>query len=101
MAYTSEYGTTSIRKYTLDGKASENVDLAGVVSVDRIEARGKIVVIHSDVKVTSGSLKGTPVHKTEKWELAADLKTLTMREQSEVQGMRMIDDLLTAVYIRQ
>ncbi len=87
-------------KYRLDGSEIQSAEPDGTPTVEHAEIKGKTLIIRSSIKVASGALKGVPILRTEKWELSKDLKTLTVRQRTEVQGMHMRDDLLTVTYQR-
>lgn len=88
-------------KYRLDGSEIQSTDPDGTPTVERAEIKGENLIIRSSIKVGTGALKGIPILRTQKWELSKDLKTLTVREETQVQGMHVQDDLLTVTYIRQ
>jgi hypothetical protein len=88
-------------KYNLDGSEIQSAEPDGTPTVEHAEIKGKTLVIRSSIKVATGALKGVPVLRTEKWELSKNVRTLTVRQRTEVQGMHMQDDLLTVIYQRQ
>jgi len=87
-------------KYRLDGSEIQSAEPDGTPTVEHAEIKGKTLIIRSSIKVASGALKGVPILRTEKWELSKDLKTLTVHQRTEIQGMHMQDDLLTVTYQR-
>jgi hypothetical protein len=44
---------------------------------------------------------GTTVHETEKWELSADSKTIRIRQQTQFEGISMLDHTVNETYQRQ
>lgn len=90
-------GKTLTRKYALDGSESKNLTSGGVPTTDRAEIKGKTVVIRSSYRLPTG----VTVHETEKWELSADSKTIKIRQQTQFEGMSMLDDTLNETYQRQ
>jgi len=101
-SFVSETGTTSTRKYKLDGSESENVDFDGTPTTDRASVKGNTLVVRSSIKVKAGALKGVPVDQIQKWGLSPDLKTLTVRQQIHLhEGIPEGDATLTMIYVRQ
>lgn len=100
-AFTFDSGKTGTRRYALDGSETENVDFDGTPTTDRVRVKGRTLVIRSIMTVRTGDLKDIPVYSTQKWELSPDLKTLTVYQRFQVQGMHMMDDALTTIYVRQ
>lgn len=88
-------------KYKLDGSETPGTEPDGTPTVERAEIKGNRLIIRSSIKIRRGALKGVPILKTQKWELSKDLKTLTVHEQIQAEGMHVMDDLLTVTYIRQ
>ena len=101
LSYTLGSGKTVVRRYTLDGRDSANMEFDGTPTTDQASVKGRTLTIHSTIEVTAGLLKGIPVHRTSRWELSRDLKTLIAHDQIEIQGKHVIGDTLTAVYVRQ
>jgi hypothetical protein len=85
------------RKYALDGGESKNLTSGGVPTTDKAEIKGKTLVIHSSYRLPTG----VTVHETEKWDLSADSKTIKIRQQTQFDGMSMLDDTLNETYQRQ
>jgi len=92
-----EDGKSLTRKYALNGGESKNLTSGGVPTTDRVEVKGKTLIIRS----TYGSRAGVTIHETEKWELSADSKTLRIRDQTQVEGAPMLDDTLNEIYQRK
>src|SRR5579863_1729133 len=84
--FTFASGKTATLKYHLDDSESKNVDPDGSPTNDRVKLKGKSLVIRSTIKIVSGDLKGSEVHRAESWELSKDLRTLTIHEQFEIPG---------------
>jgi hypothetical protein len=91
-----EDGKSLTRKYALNGAESKNLTSGGSPTTDRVEVKGKTLIIRS----TYGS-RGVTVHETEKWEFSADSKTLKIRHQTQFEGMPTLDDTLNETYQRQ
>ena len=87
-------------KYRLDDSEIQSAESDGTPTVEHAEIKGKTLIIRSSIKVASGAFKGILILRTEKWELSKDLKTLTVQQRTEIQGMHMQDDLLTVTYQR-
>lgn len=66
-------------------------------TTDKAEIKGKTLFIRSSYRLPSG----VTVHETEKWDLSADSKTIKIRQQTQVDGMSMLDDALNETYQRQ
>ena len=88
------------REYKLDGTKIQGEEPDGSPTVEWAEIKGKQLVIRSSIKVVSGALKGTPILKTQKWELSKDLKTVMVHVQLESEEAHIMNDLLKLIYIR-
>ena len=82
------------REYKLDGTKIRGEEPDGTPTA---EIKGKKLIIRSSIK-TKGALQD--VLKTQKWELSKDLKTLTVYEQLQAEGMHIVNDSLTISYTR-
>ena len=85
------------REYKLDGTKIRGEEPDGTPTVEWAEIKGKKLIIRSSIK-TKGALQD--VLKTQKWELSKDLKTLTVYEQLQAEGMHIVNDSLTISYTR-
>jgi hypothetical protein len=94
-------GKTVTLKYKLDDSESKNVDPDGSPTTDRAKLKGRELMVRSTMKIAAGDLKGSEVHRTENWELSKDLKTLTIRQQSDIPGAHMLGNTMTSTYTRQ
>jgi hypothetical protein len=90
-------GKTVTRKYALNGGESKNLTSGGVPTTDKAEIKGKTLLIRSSYRLPTG----VTVHETEKWDLSADSKTIKIRQQTQFDGMSMMDDTLNETYQRQ
>jgi hypothetical protein len=90
-------GKTLTRKYALNGGESKNLTSGGVPTTDKAEIKGKTLLIRSSYRL----LTGVTVHETEKWDLSADSKTIKIRQQTQFDGMSIMDGTLNETYQRQ
>jgi hypothetical protein len=90
-------GKNLTRKYNLNGGESKNLTSGGVPTTDKAEIKGKTLLIRSSYHLPTG----VTVHETEKWDLSADSKTIKIRQQTQFDGMSMLDDTLNETYRRQ
>jgi hypothetical protein len=90
-------GKTFARKFALNGEESKNLTSGGVPTSDRVEIKGKTLVIRSSYRLPAG----VTIFETEKWDLSGDTKTLKIRHQTQFDGMPALDDTINETYQRQ
>jgi hypothetical protein len=90
-------GKTFARKFALNGDESKNLTSGGVPTSDRVEIKGKTLVIRSSYRLPTG----VTIFETERWELSGDSKTIKIRHQTQFEGMPALDDTLNETYQRQ
>jgi hypothetical protein len=91
-------GKTVTSKYSLDGKESKNTTSGGMPTADKVEVKGKNLIIRS----TGVMPNGVSILETQKWELSTDSKTLKIRRSNKFGGgMSMLDDSIDEIYRRQ
>ena len=83
------------REYRLDGHKIRGEEPDGTPTLEWAEIKGKELIIRSSLKVASGALKGVPTIRTQKWEISKDLKTVTIRERLQAEGLHVRNDLVS------